>query len=88
MTSRLAIHGRRVQLNLPDGSGLEELEKARAEFDRLGKERRETEQRLGGLVTSRAEARTADLSAAALAVRSGKKAPTVRQVDAVDEEIA
>ncbi len=89
MTSRLTTRGgRRVALNLPAGSGLDEIEKARAELERLNRERRETDERRRELLQSREQARQADLSAAARAIRGGKAAPKTRQVDAVDAELA
>jgi hypothetical protein len=89
MPSRLTTNrGRRVALNLPAGSGLEEVEKARAELDRLTRERRETDERLRRLMQAREEAAQADLTAAATAIRGGAKAPKTRQVDGVDAELA
>jgi seryl-tRNA synthetase len=89
MSSRLtANRGRRVKLNLPEGSGLEEVERARAELERLNREQRETDERRRALLTSREEAKQADLELAAKAIRGGKAAPKTRQVDGVDAELA
>jgi hypothetical protein len=89
MSSRLTTRsGRRVALNLPEGSGLEEVEAARTELARLNRARRESEERRRVLFNSREEAKQADLAAAGRAVRAGKKEPTTRAVEAVDEEIS
>jgi hypothetical protein len=89
MSSRLtASNGRRAKLNLPERSGLEEVERGRAELERLNRAQRETEESRRALLTSREEARQADLELAAKAIRGGAKAPKTRQVDAVDGEIA
>jgi ABC-type transporter Mla subunit MlaD len=89
MTSRLTTSsGRRAKLNLPDGSGLEEVERARAELARLNNELRENDERRRALLQEREEAKQADLTLAAHAIRGGKAAPTKRQVDAVDAELA
>jgi hypothetical protein len=88
MASRLTTNsGRRVALNLPAGSGLEEVERARAELERLNRERRETDERRRTLLQAREEAAQTDLAAAARAIRGGAKAPKTRQVDAVDAEL-
>jgi hypothetical protein len=89
MPSRLTMpHGRRIALNLPAGSGLEEIEQARAELARLNRERRETDERRRTLLQAREEAAQTDLAAAARAIRGGAKAPKTRQVDTVDAELA
>jgi hypothetical protein len=80
--------GRRVALNLPAGSGLEEIETARAELERLNKERRETQERHRELVAARESAKQSDLELAARAIRGNKAAPKTRAVDAVDADLA
>jgi HD-GYP domain-containing protein (c-di-GMP phosphodiesterase class II) len=88
MSSRLtASNGRRAKLNLPERSGLEEVERARAELERLNNELRENDERRRALLQEREEAKQADLTLAARAIRGGKAAPKTRQVDAVDAEI-
>jgi hypothetical protein len=88
MASRLTPrNGRRIALNLPAGSGLEEVERARAELERLNRERRERDERRRTLLQAREDAAQTDLAAAARAIRGGSKAPKTRQVDAVNVEL-
>ncbi len=89
MASRLTTsNGRRAKLNLPEGSGLAEVERARAELERLNDELRENDERGRVLLREREEAKQADLTLAARAIRGGKAAPKTRQVDGVDAALA